>query len=106
MEKRAAAIATEVLIIRGMMLGTRKIDAGEKGFERRVAVDEGGDLVGPILDDGAEGEDEEREKEKREEVVGERSGGGSQKLRGGPELGQPVVEVVGHGGGRSFTEVN
>lgn len=44
------------------------MEAGEEGFKGRVAVDEGGEEVGPVLDVGSEGEEEEGEECEGEEV--------------------------------------
>ncbi|RXI04260.1 hypothetical protein DVH24_038534 [Malus domestica] len=49
-----------------------EVEAGDEGFERRVAVDEGGEEVGPIFDDRGEGEDEEGEEDEGGEVASER----------------------------------
>ncbi|POO01692.1 hypothetical protein TorRG33x02_024690 [Trema orientale] len=81
-----------------------EVEAGEEGFERRVAVDEGGDEVGPVLDDRTEREDEEREEEEGGEVGGEGGAGLLQQLSRRPEIAQPrmmmmmVIVVVAHGG--------
>lgn len=72
-----------------------EVEAGEEGLEGRVAVDEGSEEVGPILDDGAEGEDEEGEEEEGEEVRGEGGGGLSEELRRAAEVVQPGM-VIAH----------
>lgn len=69
--------------------GASEVEAGEEGFERRVAVDEGGEEVGPIFDDRAEGEDEEGEEDEGEEVGSERRRGLSEELGGAAEVVQP-----------------
>ncbi|KAM1029425.1 hypothetical protein EV2_043025 [Malus domestica] len=51
------------------------VEAGEEGFEKKVAVDEGGEEVGPIFDDHAEGEDEEGEEDEGEKVASKRRRG-------------------------------
>ncbi|KAL6144357.1 hypothetical protein ACLB2K_055051 [Fragaria x ananassa] len=49
--------------------GCDEVEAGEEGLEGRVAVDEGGEKVGAIFDDGAEGEDEKGEEEEERIVL-------------------------------------
>lgn len=44
------------------------VEAGEERFEGRVAVDEGSEEVGPVLDVGSESEKEEGEECEGEEV--------------------------------------
>lgn len=72
-----------------------EVEAGEEGLEGRVAVDEGCEEVGPILDDGAEGEDEEGEEEEGEEIGGEGGGGLSEELWRAAEVVQPGM-VIAH----------
>lgn len=71
-----------------------EVEAGEEGLEGRVAVDEGGEEVGPILDDGTEGEDEEGEEEEGEEVGGKGGGGLSEELRRAAEVVQPGMLIA------------
>lgn len=85
-------LAAEAVVGVGVVPG--EVEAGEEGFERRVAVDVGGEKEGPVLDEGTEGEEEEGEEEEGDGVGVE---GGSrllQDLCGGPEVAQP--RVVAH----------
>lgn len=50
------------------MGGGGEIEAGEEGLQGRVAVDEGGEVIGGALDIGAEGEEEGGEEDEGEEV--------------------------------------
>lgn len=74
-----------------------EIEAGEEGLERRVAVDEGCEEVGPIFDDRTEGEDEEGEEEEGEEVAGKRRRRLSQDLGGAAQVVQPWMLIAHRG---------
>nr|GMC56595.1 uncharacterized protein LOC105966667 [Ipomoea batatas] len=60
-----------------------RVDAGEERFEGRIAVDEGGEEVGPVVNVGAEDEDERGEEEEEEEMGNEDGGGVLEELGGG-----------------------
>ena len=81
----AAAVGAAVGAVSG------EVEAGEEGLEGRIAVDEGGDMRGSVLDDGAKREDEEGEQDERDEVGGERRSGFSEKLCSGTQVLQPWV---------------
>ncbi|KAK1572913.1 hypothetical protein Q3G72_012578 [Acer saccharum] len=49
-----------VVVVRGGVLAG-DVEVGDKGLERDDAVDEGGEEVGAVLDEGAEGKEEERD---------------------------------------------
>lgn len=74
------------------------VKAREKSFEGRVAINEGGDILGTIFNDDPEGEDKEREKKKGEEIGCEGGCSFSEKLRRTAEVIEARV-VVGHSGG-------
>lgn len=63
-----------------------EVKTGEEGFKGRVAVDEGGEDDGPILDKVTEGEEEEGEKEKGEGIGGEGGGGLFDEVRRRPQI--------------------
>lgn len=89
---RLLAVEAVVGVVLGVVPG--EVEAGEEGFERRVAVDVGGEEEGAVLDEGTEGEEEKGQEQKGDGVGVE---GGSrllQDLGGGPEVAQP--RVVAH----------
>lgn len=53
-------------------LGAGEVEAGEEGPQRRIAIDERGDVARAILYGGPEGEEEEGEEEECGEVGGDR----------------------------------
>lgn len=82
----AAAMVTEVVVVvvmGGGGGGGGEVDAGEERFEGRIAVDEGGEEVGPVVNVGAEDEDERGEEEEEEEMGNEDGGGVLEELGGG-----------------------
>lgn len=91
MEEGTAAVA-DVVGERGGggggVMGS-EMEAGEEGFERGVAVDEGGEEVRAVLDERAEGEEEEREEEECVEIGGESDGCLFQELARATEVAQP-----------------
>lgn len=72
MEEGAAAtvvVVGEVMAVVVMIFGgSGEVETREKGFKRRIAVDEGGDVRGSIFDEGSKRKDEKREKEECDEV--------------------------------------
>ena len=98
-EGAATVVEVRVIVVEaargGVLAG--EVEAGEEGLERSVAVDEGGEEVRAVLDEGAEREEEEREEEECVEIGCEGSGGLLQQLTGAPEVAQPWV--IGHRGG-------
>lgn len=86
-------LAAEALLV-GVGVVPGEVEAGEEGFERRVAVDVGGEEEGAVLDEGAEGEEEQGEEEEGDGVGVEGGGRLLQDLGGGPEVAQP--RVVAH----------
>lgn len=73
-----------------------EVKEGEERFEGGVAVDERGDMGGAVLNEGAEGQDEEREEEEGEEIGGERRGCFSKQLGSCTQVLQP--RMIAHGG--------
>lgn len=55
MEEGAAATVAEIEIV--LIVLMREFDSGDEGFERRVVVEEGGEIIGAVADIGAESED-------------------------------------------------
>lgn len=74
-------------------------EAGEEGFERRVAIDEGGEEVRGVVDVGAESEEDQGEEYECVEVCCEDCGCVFQDLCGGAEVNwRWWWTVVVHGG--------
>lgn len=103
MEKRAPAVVVVVAAegsrrrgIGGAKTVAGEVEAGKQGLERRIAIDEGGNEVGPTLDDRTEGENEEGEEEEGGHVGREGGGGFPENLRRAPEIAQPGM-VLAHG---------
>lgn len=70
----------------GVVVGAGEVEAREQGLERRVAVDERGDVARPVLDGAAEGEEEEREDEEGGEVRPEQRRRFAEQLRRRSEI--------------------
>lgn len=108
MEKRAAAAAASgrggVLGRSGRAAAIRRIKAREESVERGVVVDDGGNEMGTILKDEAEGEKEKREEEEGEEIGIEGGGGFSEDLGGRTEPAK-ARKVVSHGGFRDSSSL-
>jgi len=77
-------------------VGAGEVEAGEEGPQRRVAVDEGGDVARAILYGGPEGEEEEGEEEECGEVGGEGRRRLAEELGRAAQVFQPGV--ITHGG--------
>ena len=73
------------------------VKARKKSLKRRVAVDEGGDILGAIFDDNAEGEDEKGKEKEGEEIRCEGGGSFFEKLGRTAEVIEARM-IVGHGG--------
>lgn len=73
------------------VLGAGEVEAGEQGLERRVAVDERGDVARPVLDGAAEAEEEEREDEEGGEVGPEQRRRFAEQLRRRSEILVPKL---------------
>lgn len=101
MEKRAAAAAVvaQTVVVKGMMGG--KIEAGEEGFERGIAIYERGEVVSTGVDVRAEYENEKREEEEKEEVGKDDGCGVFEERNGGVVVDRRwwrLPRVVVHGG--------
>lgn len=78
LNKGSPPAVTEWIVVVVGVVGNVK--AGEEGFESGVAIDEGGEEVGPVLDVGAESEDDEGEEDECEEMGCEDGGGLPEEL--------------------------
>ena len=58
--EEGVAIVVEMIVIVAVHGGVlvSEIEVGDEGLERDVIVDEGGEEVGAVLDEGAEGKEE------------------------------------------------
>lgn len=86
MEEGAAVAARREAVnaVLRMKVVAGKVKSREERFKGRVTVDEGREGVGPILDEGTEGEKEEGEEEEGEEIGGEGGGGLFDEVRRRP----------------------
>lgn len=74
------------------------VKAREKSLKRRVAINEGCDVLGAIFDDDAKGEDEEGKEKEGEEIGCEGGRSFFEKLGRTAEIIEARM-IVGHGGG-------